>query len=1084
MAAWSAAALVMVCGQALAQLHPTASTLDCGDVGDCVHRVGLPNFDARQLPSELPNRRTAEALDALRKTEAWARRTARLRQLQAEIPQLRCDDHHLLGTPHFLRSTARFLTGPSVDSPRRVVERYLDANADLFEITSKDLEHTRVVRDFGTHGIMHHLTFQQTIGGIDLYGNIMRTNVTSRGELINVSSVIIPEPAGGWQIPEARLTAGEALAAAAADAGVAIVTPPKAGPSAGLEEKTAWTVGPEFDVWIPVTTRRVYFAMTRDDLRPAYVVIVPTRGVGHTYETVIDATTGGVLWRQNYLAWDTTQPVTYRYYTSDSPAPGSPGTPTPTGAQFPFVLRDLVTITPAMIQAQSPNGWIPDGGTQTVGNNVDAYLDTANDNAASAADRATESAPRVYDFAMNLNAQNMPTDEPLAYRDAAITNAFVKANVYHDRLRAMGFDEAAGNFQLDNFGLGGAGNDYVRMEVQDGGGTNNANFSTPADGSLPRCQMYRWTGPTPDRDGSFDAEIVYHELTHGTSNRCHEITLTGVQARGMGEGWGDFYGVCLNAEPTDDFAATYTTGGHSTYQLWQSGAYVNNYYFGIRRFPYSIDENKNPQTYADVDFPQESYPGSVPRNPNVADSSTSVHNKGEVWCNALLECRYAISQDLGFAANEVIMQLVVDGMKLAPGNPNYLQERDAIIQSDMVRYAGAHTTRLWEGFADSGMGYSATSPTGGATAGIVEAFDVPQRVLFAYPDGTPTQLLPATGTTLRVTMTPDNLTLTPGTQRLFVSVNGGAFTSSLMSPDGADTFVGVIPGAGCFDQVRYYVQTGTSAGNRVSPTGAPAAFHAAQVFSNTVVPFSDSMETNTGWTVGPNTATLGLWERADPQGTAAQPEDDTTPTPGVMCWVTGAQAGTGVGSFDVDGGYTTLTTPTINMSAGGDYTIEYQRWYNNNNAATYGDPWLVDISNNNGASWTRFEEIPIGAPNQPGWVLVSKTLSSLGVTPTAQMKLRFIADDTVINGVTVASIVEAAIDDFRVFRNECTPPACDGDVNCDGSVNGVDVEIQELAVGGVLDDYCQADADFNQDGAVNGLDVEAVELVVGGGPCP
>ncbi|GJQ29449.1 MAG: hypothetical protein HBSAPP03_13330 [Phycisphaerae bacterium] len=61
---------------------------------------------------------------------------------------------------------------------------------------------------------------------------------------------------------------------------------------------------------------------------------------------------------------------------------------------------------------------------------------------------------------------------------------------------------------------------------------------------------------------------------------------------------------------------------------------------------------------------------------------------------------------------------------------------------------------------------------------------------------------------------------------------------------------------------------------------------------------------------------------------------------------------------------------------------------------------------------------------------------------------------------------------------------CDADVNCDGAVNGIDVEVQELAVGGDLADYCLPDADFNQDGAVNGNDVEAVELVVGGGPCP
>ncbi|GJQ30136.1 MAG: hypothetical protein HBSAPP03_20200 [Phycisphaerae bacterium] len=63
-------------------------------------------------------------------------------------------------------------------------------------------------------------------------------------------------------------------------------------------------------------------------------------------------------------------------------------------------------------------------------------------------------------------------------------------------------------------------------------------------------------------------------------------------------------------------------------------------------------------------------------------------------------------------------------------------------------------------------------------------------------------------------------------------------------------------------------------------------------------------------------------------------------------------------------------------------------------------------------------------------------------------------------------------------------PSCDADVNCDGSANGTDVEIMELAVGGDMTDFCQLDPDFNQDGAVNGLDVEAVELVVGGGPCP
>ena len=45
-------------------------------------------------------------------------------------------------------------------------------------------------------------------------------------------------------------------------------------------------------------------------------------------------------------------------------------------------------------------------------------------------------------------------------------------------------------------------------DAQDGGGFNNANFSTPDDGSSGRMQMYVFDGPSPDIDGDFDAEIV------------------------------------------------------------------------------------------------------------------------------------------------------------------------------------------------------------------------------------------------------------------------------------------------------------------------------------------------------------------------------------------------------------------------------------------------------------------------------------------------------------------------------------------------------------------------------------------------
>ena len=116
----------------------------------------------------------------------------------------------------------------------------------------------------------------------------------------------------------------------------------------------------------------------------------------------------------------------------------------------------------------------------------------------------------------NGNAGTLAVDQ---FRRGMITQLFYVTNWYHDKLYLLGFDEAAGNFQLTNFSGMGLGNDRVLAEGQDNQSTNNANFSTPPDGQSGRAQMFRFIGPTVDRDGSLDSEILIHELTHGTSNR-------------------------------------------------------------------------------------------------------------------------------------------------------------------------------------------------------------------------------------------------------------------------------------------------------------------------------------------------------------------------------------------------------------------------------------------------------------------------------------------------------------------------------------------------------------------------------------
>lgn len=158
--------------------------------------------------------------------------------------------------------------------------------------------------------------------------------------------------------------------------------------------------------------------------------------------------------------------------------------------------RSIIT-NPWILNA-SPEGWHYDGVdhyTTTRGNNVFAYEDVSGTALTVPpgylpGTPAEGGAARNFDFPFNIN------EVPANNRNASITNLFYLNNRIHDVFYEFGFTEAAKNFQASNFGKGGAAaqdDDYVFAEAQDGGGTNNANFSSPADGFNPRMQMYLWS---------------------------------------------------------------------------------------------------------------------------------------------------------------------------------------------------------------------------------------------------------------------------------------------------------------------------------------------------------------------------------------------------------------------------------------------------------------------------------------------------------------------------------------------------------------------------------------------------------------
>lgn len=195
---------------------------------------------------------------------------------------------------------------------------------------------------------------------------------------------------------------------------------------------------------------------------------------------------------------------------------------------FPFPIEaptfgSRALVSNPWILASSPEGWHYDGTTHytnTRGNNVYAYLDLAGNNVIGASPDG--GASRNFNFPFNINAA------PSAQRDAATTNLFYVNNKVHDVFYKFGFTETSRNFQQTNFGLGGVGNDYVYAESQDGGGTNNANFSTPQDGSKPRMQMYLWS--TSNRIFFYNAPTaaVPRQPLTGVAQFGPALTATGV----------------------------------------------------------------------------------------------------------------------------------------------------------------------------------------------------------------------------------------------------------------------------------------------------------------------------------------------------------------------------------------------------------------------------------------------------------------------------------------------------------------------------------------------------------------------------
>jgi subtilisin-like proprotein convertase family protein len=707
---------------------------------------GYPNFDIRvdKESASAPQLGYLErvstptaAFAADRVAQARENGIARLKGADGAIA---VEQHPSLGVPEVVSAMpgGGFLSGPS-DDRVSTLRAFLSAHADAYGVSAPQVQGLDLVADYvNPAGNMAWVELQQTLNGVPVFQGTIRGGFTAKGELARTTGALATAIDGASLATAPLLSARQAIAIAAANVGWAVnegALVDKGEDGAGHSTFASADLADDAKAWL------LYFPIKPSLARLVWAVEVWGNPIA--YLMLVDGEDGTVLFRKSLTGFQT-QAATYSVYTSDNPAPLSPMTGLPgSNTQGVMASRTLVT----RIGNEAPNtfnnnGWITDGGNTTDGNNVEAGVDLVAPNGVDAP--TTGSPARVFNFAYNPSPGSPPPgDAPTdaAYRNGEVTNLFYWTNVFHDRAYTLGFTEAAGNFQHANFGRGGVEGDRLSVEAQDSSGTNNANFTTVADGGRGRMQMFVWTGTTPDRGGALDQEVVLHELTHGLSSRLHGNAsgLNTNLSRGLSEGWSDFYARSLLATADEDVNGIYTIGGWATHLL-QPG-FTDNYYYGIRRFPYAVKTNLGPNgkphsplTFADIDPAQINLTdGAFPRGPIGVAAADGIHNIGEVWCVALLEVRARFITRLGFATgNQRILQFVTDGMKLDPLSPTLLQARDSILAA---ANAGGGTATdiadIWAGFATRGMGVLA-SQSGSA---VTESFLTPSDPIPSFSIG-------------------------------------------------------------------------------------------------------------------------------------------------------------------------------------------------------------------------------------------------------------------------------------------------------------------------------------------------------------
>ncbi|HWS90348.1 MAG TPA: M36 family metallopeptidase [Pyrinomonadaceae bacterium] len=611
-----------------------------------IRLINRDEFDDAELNTDAGRQRAAGSANAALRSRASAVENFRGGLAARSRRSLRAEVNETGALKNFFVDGGA-LSAPQSNAPDNVARGFLKKQAALFGLSNADVNALKKENEDNDQGTTF-LDYAQTVGGLKVFEGNVKVVVGRSGEVLNVRQGFVVR--GQKVNTNPTLSEAEGIAKAFEHAGRQVAPSfaemrGRANPSDSAA--FANPLNPAYeDVLSELNVVRV-----KDEARLAWHVYAEV-GPEEWYEMLVDAHTGELLLRHN-LGAHQAQGTVY----IEAPDKGA--------RQLVSFVGDTTINTAA--------GWMGTS-TLTTGNNVEAYLDRDANNAPDTTSGNGLSSGHASSSTQNFTFPFDTTVAPTTATNqaAVVTNLFYYNNVIHDYSYTLGFTETARNFQTNNYGRGGTGNDSVRAEAQDGSGTNNANFFTPPDGQRPRMQQYIFTSPNPDRDSSMDGDVVFHEYGHGISNRLignGSTALSGTQSGAMGEGWSDYWAATLNG---DGAVGEYSTGNPN----------------GIRRAAYTVPANAVHDSYADV-----------------CAGGCQVHRDGEVWAATLWDLR----TQLGAATTD---RLVLNGMKFTPTRPSFLNARDGILQADQNLNGGANRCAIWTVFARHGMGVSAVGNDG------------------------------------------------------------------------------------------------------------------------------------------------------------------------------------------------------------------------------------------------------------------------------------------------------------------------------------------------------------------------------------